>query len=160
MIPQERGLEGLRIYFIFLNHPFCLMEEISYVSFLGEGHDVLNPHDLHKHVLGLLGGFSHSLILSFIGSFVDSRSRPTVGRSTYSCIHSCTCSLFTPLMETSLHSLSHYTRLPHSRLVWEGETNTIKFERFCDEVETNFRQHRVVFANKIKKKIVGINSSV
>jgi hypothetical protein len=42
MIPQERGLEGLSIYFIFLNYPFCLMDEISYVRFLGEGHEVLD----------------------------------------------------------------------------------------------------------------------
>jgi hypothetical protein len=26
---------------------------------------------------------------------------------------------------------------------------TIKFEIFCDEVETNFRRHRVVFATKM-----------
>ena len=82
-------------------------------------------------------------------SHSHSRSHFAFGHSTCSCIHSCLCSLFTPLMDTSLHSLSHYTHLPHSRLVWERETNTIKFECFCDEVETNFRQHRVVFVNKI-----------
>jgi hypothetical protein len=27
--------------------------------------------------------------------------------------------------------------------------HTIKFERFCDKVEMNFRRHRVVFATKI-----------
>jgi hypothetical protein len=37
---------------------------------------------------------------------------------------------------------------------------TIKFERFCDEVETNFRRHRVIFATKIKKKFFRRNSFV
>jgi hypothetical protein len=59
MVPQEAGLEGISIYFIFLNHPFCLMEEISYVRFLGEGQGVLDPHELHKHTPDLLGGASH-----------------------------------------------------------------------------------------------------
>ena len=109
----------------FFNDPFCAMGEISYVNFLGEGQEVLDPHKLLKPVPCLLVGFSRSLILSFDGSFIfssHSRSHYVVGRSTYSCIHSRTCSLFTPLMDTSLHSLSHHTRLPHSRLDWEGET--------------------------------------
>jgi hypothetical protein len=41
MIPQERGIEGLSIYFIFYLPIFVLMENISYMSFLGEGHVVL-----------------------------------------------------------------------------------------------------------------------
>jgi hypothetical protein len=41
MIPQERGLEGISIYFIFYLPIFVLMENISYMSFLGEGHVVL-----------------------------------------------------------------------------------------------------------------------
>jgi hypothetical protein len=56
MILQERGLEGLSVYLIFLNHPFFLMEEINYMSFLGEGQGVLDPHKLLKPILGLLGG--------------------------------------------------------------------------------------------------------
>jgi hypothetical protein len=38
--------------------------------------------------------------------------------------------------------------------------DTIKFEHFCDEVETNFRRHRVVFATQIIFFFIGINSSV
>jgi hypothetical protein len=45
------------------------MEEISYMIFLGEGQGVLDPHELHKPVPGLLEGFSHFLILSFVSSF-------------------------------------------------------------------------------------------
>jgi hypothetical protein len=41
-----------------------------------------------------------------------------------------------------------------------GFCHTIKFERFCDEVETNFRRHRVIFATKIIYFFVGINSLV
>jgi hypothetical protein len=41
MIPQERGLEGLSIYFIFYLPIFVLMENINYMSFLGEGCVVL-----------------------------------------------------------------------------------------------------------------------
>jgi hypothetical protein len=35
MIPQERGLEGLSIYFIFYLPIFVLMENNNYMSFLG-----------------------------------------------------------------------------------------------------------------------------
>jgi hypothetical protein len=35
MIPKERGLEGLSIYFICYLPIFFLMENISYMSFLG-----------------------------------------------------------------------------------------------------------------------------
>jgi hypothetical protein len=36
MIPQERGLEGLSVYFIFLFTHNCLMERIDYIRFLGK----------------------------------------------------------------------------------------------------------------------------
>jgi hypothetical protein len=35
---------------------FFLMEEINYVSFLGEGQGVLDSHELHKLDPDLLGG--------------------------------------------------------------------------------------------------------
>jgi hypothetical protein len=35
MIPKERGIEGLSIYFIFYLTIFILMENNSYMSFLG-----------------------------------------------------------------------------------------------------------------------------
>jgi hypothetical protein len=41
MIPQERGLEGLSVYSYF-NYPFYLRDGIGYVSFLGEGQEVLD----------------------------------------------------------------------------------------------------------------------
>jgi hypothetical protein len=66
MIPQERGLEGLSVYFIFFNYPFFLMGEISYVSFLGEGHEVLDSKELLEPIPILLGG-------SFICSFSHPR---------------------------------------------------------------------------------------
>jgi hypothetical protein len=34
MIPQERGIEGIHIYFIFYLPIFSLMENNSYMSFL------------------------------------------------------------------------------------------------------------------------------
>jgi hypothetical protein len=63
MIPQERGLEGLSVYFIFLFTHFFLMENISYMSFLGEGHVVLYFQELYKPIFGLFGGFfNHALV--------------------------------------------------------------------------------------------------
>jgi hypothetical protein len=41
MIPQERGLEGISIYFIFYLPILVLMENISYMSFFGEGRVVV-----------------------------------------------------------------------------------------------------------------------
>ena len=57
MIPQERGLEGLSIFFYILNTHFVLMENISYMSFLGEGHVVFYFQELYKPIFGLFGGF-------------------------------------------------------------------------------------------------------
>jgi hypothetical protein len=46
MIPQERELEGLSVYFLFFNYPFCLREGIDYVSFLGKARRFLFPHEV------------------------------------------------------------------------------------------------------------------
>jgi hypothetical protein len=43
MIPQERGLEGLRVY-SYVNYPFCLREGIGYVSFFGKSMRLLILH--------------------------------------------------------------------------------------------------------------------
>jgi hypothetical protein len=65
MIPQERGLEGISIYFIFYLPIFVLMENISYMSFLGEGHVVLNSKKYINPSLVCLGVSSHSFTHSF-----------------------------------------------------------------------------------------------
>jgi hypothetical protein len=133
MILQDRGLEGLRIYFIFLNHPFCLMEEIIYVNFLGEVHEVLDPHELHKPVLGLLGGFSSSLILSFVGSFSLSllSSLSFFVWFPYSFIHSCVHSIdrcspargdFNPFILSHIHLSASVSWLRKGRQAAEEYT--------------------------------------
>jgi hypothetical protein len=56
MIPQEKGLEGLSVYF-YVNYPFCLREGIGYVSFLQKAGRFLIPPKLLKPTSGLMGGF-------------------------------------------------------------------------------------------------------
>jgi hypothetical protein len=118
MIPQERGLEGLSVYFIFFNYPFCLMGEISYMSFLGEGHEVLDSQELHKPIPGLLGG-SFSLSLSFSFLFF-------CWFLTHAFIHSLIHSLArcSPLLWRfhSIHSLTHSSFLM-CVLAWERKMN-------------------------------------
>jgi hypothetical protein len=91
------------------------MEEISYVILLGEGQGVLDPHELHKLVPGLLGGFSHSLTLSFVGSIVLSLSLSfsfsTCCWSLYLFMHSFT-HLFT--IHISLGDFTPFTLSLHS----------------------------------------------
>jgi hypothetical protein len=110
MIPQERGIEGLSIYFIFLFSIFFLMENRSYVSFLGEGQELLDSQEFINPFLVYWGDWSWFLILY---SHSHSLSHYVFGFSTYSCIHSRTCSLFTPLMDISLHSFPHSFIFPH-----------------------------------------------
>jgi hypothetical protein len=43
MIPQERELEGLSVYFLFVYYNFFLREGISYVIFLGKARRFLFP---------------------------------------------------------------------------------------------------------------------
>jgi hypothetical protein len=73
MIPQERRIEGLRIYFIFLISIFFLMENNNYVRFLGEGQEVLDSQEFINLSLVYWGGFFmvfHSLFsLPFSFSF-------------------------------------------------------------------------------------------
>jgi hypothetical protein len=68
MIPQERGLEGINVYFLFYL-PFGLRRWISYVGFLGKDKRFLIPHELLKPASGLMRGSTDS---SFIPSFTCS----------------------------------------------------------------------------------------
>jgi hypothetical protein len=65
---------------------FVLMENISYMSFLGEGHVVLNSKKLYKPIFWLFGGSSYS---SLTHSFFIVH-----------CSHLSLCSL-------SIHSFTH-----------------------------------------------------
>jgi hypothetical protein len=113
MIPQERGIEGLRIYFICLFSIFFLMENSCCMRFFGASQDVLVSQELINPSMVCWGGWSWLFILS---SHSHSLFRSVVGCSTCSCIHSCTFSLFTPLVEIALHSLPHSFIFPHACL--------------------------------------------
>jgi hypothetical protein len=85
------------------------MGEISFVSFLEEGHEVLESQELHKHVPGLLGVFILSiipiriLVLLLVASLFHSLI--------HFFTHALHYSLFTPFMEISLHYFLSPTHL-------------------------------------------------
>jgi hypothetical protein len=93
------------VFISFFLIKFCIMGGIRYMSFLGEGHEVLDSKELHKRVPVLLGGFVLSLTLILV-LFIFPVSSLT-NSYIHSFTHSLTCSLFTPLMEIPLHSFFH-----------------------------------------------------
>jgi hypothetical protein len=105
------------VFISFFNYPFCLMGEISYMSFLGEGHEVLDSQELHKPIPGLLGGvLSLTLVLVLVLLLVTSLIHSLI----HSFMHALHCSLFTPFVEISLHSFLSPTHLSSS-VSWLGK---------------------------------------
>jgi hypothetical protein len=72
MISQERGDEGINVYFLFFIT--LLFKGVDQLCELlrGEARRFLIPHELLKTTPSLVGWFAHSLIQSFNGSFVHS----------------------------------------------------------------------------------------
>jgi hypothetical protein len=73
MIPQERGLERIHVYFLFYL-PFGLRGRIHYVGFLGRAMRLFIPHELLKTAFGLMRGsvdllFTPSFACSLVHSF-------------------------------------------------------------------------------------------
>jgi hypothetical protein len=67
MIPQERGLEGLSAYLFYITHfVYGGGGGNQLCELLGEGQEVLDPHELQKPIPGLWKGFSCWKILSFV----------------------------------------------------------------------------------------------
>jgi hypothetical protein len=62
MIPQERGLEGINVYFL-LYLPFVLRGRMSYVGFLGRFRRFLIPYELLKPTSGLMRVSDNSLFI-------------------------------------------------------------------------------------------------
>jgi hypothetical protein len=76
MIPQERGLEGISTYFIFYLPIIVLMENNSYMSFLGgkakwflNSKNYINPSLVYLGVLTPILILVLLLVASFIHSF-------------------------------------------------------------------------------------------
>jgi hypothetical protein len=85
MIPQERGLDGINVYFLFYL-PFGLRGWISYVGFLGKARRFLIPHELLKPASGLRRGsvdssFNPSFACSLVHSF-HPHTRLDLGKGT------------------------------------------------------------------------------
>jgi hypothetical protein len=78
MIPQERGLEGINIYFLFYL-PFLFKEGDQLCELLGEVQEVLDsPQEIIKPITGLIVGLvvgcgslvdGHWLVCSFPSAF-------------------------------------------------------------------------------------------
>jgi hypothetical protein len=85
------------------------MENISYVSFLGEGHEVLDSQDLQKPIFGLGWGFSSC---SVVGHFFFTHS---LIHSIDRCSHLSSCS----------HSIHSFTYSSHLIRELFGEGNQI-----------------------------------
>jgi hypothetical protein len=110
----------------FFNYPFCLMGEISYVSFLGEGHEVLDSQELHKNHPWSVGGV-HSLSHSHSHSFLFFCWSPH--SFTHSFIHSHIHSLlFVHTLSWRFHSIHFFHPLifPHSCLGLGKEDKLLK----------------------------------
>jgi hypothetical protein len=68
MIPQERGLKGLSVYFIYFFNHFCFNGEYELHEILGgKSMWFFNSKKIDKPIFGLLGGsLTHSLFIVHI----------------------------------------------------------------------------------------------
>jgi hypothetical protein len=124
MIPQERRIEGLSIYFIFLISIFFLMENNNYVRFLGEGQEVLDSQEFINLSLvywggGVVHGCSFSLLTPILILILILLSfDPPIHAFIHTPVH---CSLLLWRLH-SIHSLTHSYFLIHV-LARERKTN-------------------------------------